>query len=38
MEVAPGAGEKQLPLGKVTRTPMLDMAASVARDDGSGRP
>jgi len=29
--VAPGAGEEQLPPGKVTRTPMLDMAASVAR-------
>ena len=29
--VAPGAGEEQLPPGKVTRTPMLDMVASVAR-------
>ena len=38
MEVAPGAGEEQLPPGKVTRTPMLDMAASVAPDDGSGPP
>jgi len=31
MAVAPGAGEEQLPPGKVTRTSMLDMAASVAR-------
>ena len=29
--VAPGAGEEQLPPGKVMRTSMLDMAASVAR-------
>ena len=31
MAVAPGAGEEQLPPGKVTRTSLLDMAASVAR-------
>ena len=29
--VAPDAEEEQLPPGKVTRTPMLDMVASVAR-------
>ena len=29
--VAPGAGEEQLPPGKVTRTSMLDMATSVAQ-------
>ena len=29
--VAPGAEEEQLPPGKMTRTSMLDMAASVAR-------
>ena len=31
MAVAPGAGEEQLPPGKVTWTSLLDMAASVAR-------
>ena len=31
MEVAPGAGGEQLPPGKVTRTSLLDMAASMAR-------
>ena len=31
MKVEPGAGEEQLPPAKVTRTSLLDMAASVAR-------
>ena len=31
MEVAPGAGEEQLPPGKVTRTNLPDITASVAQ-------
>ena len=31
MKVEPGAGEEQLPPAKVTRTSLLDMAASLAR-------